>query len=161
MSRKIRTCLWYDGEAEEASAFYVSLIANSAIDSVVRFDHPLTGKKDGVAVVDFSLGGVPYMAMDGGPEFKHSEAASIVVAAEDQAEIDRLWSALTRDGGAESMCGWLKDRFGLSWQIVPDMVLKRLIDPDRAAADRAMKALHTMRKIDIAAFEAAFRGNRS
>lgn len=155
---KVRTCLWYDGHAEEAATFYVSLLSGSAIDSISRFDHPVTGKKNGVAVVDFTLAGTPYMALDGGPEFKLSEAASIVVRTQDQAETDRLWSALTANGGAESMCGWLKDRFGLSWQIVPEALLGRLADPDHAAAGRAMQALHAMRKIDIAGIEKAFRG---
>jgi 2-polyprenyl-6-hydroxyphenyl methylase/3-demethylubiquinone-9 3-methyltransferase len=159
MTAKVRTCLWYDGHAEASSSFYVSLIAGSAIDSMTRLDHPVTGKKNGVAIVHFTLAGTPYMALDGGPEFKHTEAASIVVSTADQTETDRLWAALTADGGAESACGWLKDKFGLSWQIVPEALLKRLTDPDRAAAGRANQALHSMRKIDIAGIEKAFRGD--
>ena len=158
MSNKVRTCLLYDGKAVEASSLYVSMIPNSAIETVTRFDHPLTGKKDGVAIVEFTLAGTPYMALDGGPEFAHSEAASIVVSTKDQAETDRLWTALTADGGAESMCGWCKDRFGLSWQIVPEALPRCLTSPDKAAAGRAMKAMLSMRKIDIAGIETAFRG---
>ena len=158
MPSKVRTCLWYDGHAEEATAFYVSLIAGSAIESINRFDNPVTGKKNGMAIVQFTLAGTPYMALDGGPQFKHSEAASIVVSTVDQAETDRLWSAFTANGGAESACGWLKDRFGLSWQIVPEALPRCLTAPDRAAAGRAMQAMLAMRKIDIAGIEKAFRG---
>jgi predicted 3-demethylubiquinone-9 3-methyltransferase (glyoxalase superfamily) len=158
MPSKVRTCLWYDGKAEAAATLYVSLLPGSAIESVSRFDHALTGEKDAVAIVGFTLAGTPYLALDGGPQFKHSEAASISVSTADQTETDRLWAALTADGGAESMCGWLKDKFGVSWQIVPEALPKRLTDRDRAAAGRAMQAMLSMRKIDIAAIEKAFRG---
>lgn len=159
MSSNIRTCLWYDRHAEEAATFYVSLISGSAIESIQRLDHPMTGEKKGLAIVEFSLAGTPYMAFDGGPAFTHTEAASVVVSTKDQAETDRLWSAITADGGAESMCGWCKDRFGLSWQIVPEALPRCLTASDRAAAGRAMQAMLTMRRIDIAAIEKAFRGD--
>ncbi len=158
MTAKVRTCLWFNGKAEEASSFYVSLIANSAIESITRLDHPMTGKEGDLAIVAFSLAGTSYMAFHGGPAFTHSEAASIVVSTKDQAETDRLWSALIADGGAESMCGWCKDRFGLSWQIVPEALPRCLTASDKAAAGRAMKAMLTMRKIDIAGIEKAFGG---
>jgi predicted 3-demethylubiquinone-9 3-methyltransferase (glyoxalase superfamily) len=156
---KVRTCLWFDGQAEPAARFYVSLLENSAIGQIARFDHALTGEPGAVLVVDFTLAGTPYQALNGGPQYKHSEAASISVSTRDQAETDRLWTVLTADGGKQVQCGWLKDRFGLSWQIVPEALPRLLGDPDRAAAGRAMQAMLGMRKIDIAALEAAFRGN--
>lgn len=152
MTAKVRTCLWFDGQAEEAANFYVSLLPNSAVEGVFR------PQPNGPALVlNFSLCGTPYQALNGGPQFKHSEAASISVTTEDQEETDRLWHALIADGGSESRCGWLKDRWGLSWQIVPKALPRLLSDPDRKAADRAMQAMMTMGKIDIAALKAAFR----
>lgn len=148
---KIRTSLWYDRAAEEAANFYVSLIPGSQIEAVSRV-------AGGNVVVDFALAGTPYQAFNGGPQFRFTEAASIVVLTEDQAETDRLWAALTADGGAESRCGWLKDRFGLSWQIVPRSVVGLLANPDREISSRAMDALMTMGRIDIAALEAASAG---
>jgi len=151
---KVRTCLWFDGKGEEAAELYVSLIPGSRIESVMRAD------PNGPALlVSFSLAGVPYQALNGGPKFPPTEAASIVVTTEDQAETDRLWDALTSNGGEESRCAWLKDRFGVSWQIVPRRLQALLSDPDREAAQRATQAMLTMNKIDIAALEAAFRGD--
>ena len=153
MTAKVRTCLWFDDQAQEAVDFYVSLLPNSAVENEFR------PKIDGPPLVlNFTLDGTPYQALNGGPHFKHSEAASISVTTEDQEETDRLWHALTSNGGSESMCGWLKDRWGLSWQIVPKALPRLLADPDREAADRAMQAMMTMRKIDIGQLEAAFRG---
>ena len=143
----VATCLWFDGQAEEAARFYTALIPNSAITSVSP------------AMVAFTLDGVPFQALNGGPQFKHTEAASISVTTHDQDETDRLWSALTADGGSEGRCAWLKDRFGVSWQIVPSILPKLLGSPDREAADRALKAMLQMKKIDIAKLEAAFDGN--
>ncbi len=154
MSAKVRTCLWFDGRAEEAAAYYVSLLPGSALQDVFR------PAPDGPAlVVDFSLAGTPYQALNGGPQFTFTEAASISVLTRDQAETDRLWNALVDDGGEESMCGWCKDRYGLSWQIVPEPVTRMLSGSDAEAAGRAMQALMTMRRIDIAAIEAAFGGS--
>jgi predicted 3-demethylubiquinone-9 3-methyltransferase (glyoxalase superfamily) len=152
ITHRVRTCLWFDGQGQEAAELYVSLIPDSRIENVMRPspDAP-------VLMLDFTLGGTPYQALNGGPEFLHSEAASISVLCPDQAETDRLWHALTADGGSESMCGWLKDRFGLSWQIVPEALPRLLADPDRAAAGRAMQALMGMRRIVVADLEAAFR----
>ena len=150
---KVSTCLWYDGDAEEAAAFYTSLLPDSRITGVLRLE------PGGPALmVEFTLGGAPFQALNGGPHYKFTEAASISVSTEDQAETDRLWAALIADGGSESQCAWLKDRFGMSWQIVPKVLLRLLASSDRAAAGRAMQAMLAMSKIDIAALEAAYRG---
>ena len=147
---KVRTCLWFDNKIEEAANFYVSLLPDSAIENIGQPNpsgYPL--------VVEFTIGGTPYMLLNGGPMFTHSEAASISVLTEDQEETDRLWNALTADGGSESQCGWLKDRYGVSWQIVPKILPALLGNPDHEAAGRVMQAMMRMKKIDIAALEAA------
>lgn len=156
---KVRTCLWFDKNGEEAARFYVSLLPDSRIESVTRSpaDWP-SGKAGEAIVIDFTLGGTPYQILNGGPNFTHSEAASISVVTADQAETDRLWAALSADGGKEIQCGWVRDRFGLSWQIVPEVLAWALSNPDRAAAKRAMEAMMTMVKIDVAAIEAALAG---
>lgn len=145
---KIRTCLWFDKGGLEAASFYVSLLPNSHLDADPEGPEPL--------VVSFTLAGTPYQILNGGPHFTLSEAASISVMTEDQAETDRLWAALIADGGAESRCGWLVDRWGLSWQIVPRMLTQLLAAEDREAAGRAQTAMMGMRKLDIAALERAF-----
>ncbi|NNE68351.1 MAG: VOC family protein [Pyrinomonadaceae bacterium] len=152
-SPKTAVCLWFDGHAEEAAEFYTSLVPGSEIVQVTRLreDQP-------ALVVEFLLGGVPFQALNGGPKYKHSEAASIVVSTKDQSETDRLWDALTADGGSESRCAWLKDRFGVSWQIVPEVLNEYINAPHRAAAERAMEAMLGMNKIIIADLEAAFKG---
>ena len=139
--QKIRPYLWFDTQAEEAAAFYVSLFDDSGIDGVQR-----TGP---VTVVTFRLAGVEYLALNGGPQFRFTEAISMYATAETQEEIDRLWNALTADGGEESRCGWLKDRYGLSWQIIPPVLEELLTDPDPERAGRAMQAMLRMGKIDI------------
>lgn len=147
---KVRTCFWFDGNGHEAAAFYVSLLPGSRIENEVRPDPagpPL--------VVEFTLAGTPYMVLNGGPMFWLNEAASLSVLTEDQAETDRLWAALTADGGEASRCGWLKDRFGLSWQIVPK-ALPRLLAQGGPGAARVQQAMLAMGKIEIAALEAAF-----
>lgn len=150
---KVRTCLWFDGEGEEAARFYVSLLPDSRIESVIRPD------PDGPAlVVEFTLAGTPYMTLNGGPMFKPTPAASISVLTKDQAETDALWAKLIEDGGEESMCAWLIDRFGVSWQIVPEVLPRLLSADDKAAAARAREAMMQMRKIDIATLETAFNG---
>ena len=150
---KVRTCLWFDGQGEEAARFYVSLLADSRIENLVRPD------PEGPAlVVEFSLAGAPYMALNGGPQYSHTPAASISVLTEDQAETDRLWAALTAEGGSEGHCAWLVDRYGVSWQVVPEILPRLLGAEDKAAAARAQEAMLAMGKIDIAALEAAFRG---
>jgi predicted 3-demethylubiquinone-9 3-methyltransferase (glyoxalase superfamily) len=150
---KVSTCLWFDGDAEDAARFYTSLIPDSRTTSIAR------PTPDGPALmVGFTLGGTPFQALNVGPQYKFSEAASISVTTADQEETYRLWIALTANGGSEGQCAWLKDRFGMSWQIVPDALPRLLGSPDRAAAGRALQAMMGMRKIDIAALEAAFRG---
>lgn len=150
---KVRTCLWFDGRGEEAAEFYTTLLPDSHIDSR---SYPEPGKP--ALVVEFTLAGAPYMVLNGGPMFEHSPAASISVLADDQSEIDRLWDALTKDGGKESMCGWVVDRFGVSWQVVPSVLPSMMESDDKAAAGRARAAMMKMRKFNIAALEAAFRG---
>jgi len=152
MKAKVRTCLWFDGNGLDAARFYVSLIPGSALES------PSSGQP---LMVDFHLAGTPYQALNGGPQFTHSEAASISVLTRNQEETDRLWNTLTADGGIASRCGWLKDRFGLSWQIVPEVVPAMLGSSDREAAERAMQALLGMGKIEIAALHSAFAGKSS
>ena len=152
-SPKVKTCLWYDNNAEEAVNFYTSLLPNSKVISIW---HP--NPSEPLMEIDFTLCGTPYQALNGGPMFPHTEAASISVMTEDQDETDRLWDALTANGGQEGKCAWLKDRFGVSWQIVPKALMRYLGDPDREAADRAMQAMLEMSKIEIAKIEAAFKG---
>lgn len=156
MSDKIIPCLWFDGDAEAATAFYVSLLPDSRITTVNRspVDTP-SGREGSVLTVQFVLAGREYVALNGGPAFRFTEAVSFMVMTEDQAETDRLWHALIADGGAENACGWLKDRWGLSWQITPRRLMDLTTDPDPARAKAAMTAMMTMRKIDIAALDAA------
>jgi predicted 3-demethylubiquinone-9 3-methyltransferase (glyoxalase superfamily) len=152
MTHSIRTVLWFrDGRGHEAAKFYTSLLPNS------RVGRSFTGDAGAgsFSVIDCTLLGVPYQILDAGPHFTLSEAVSIAVETEDQAETDRLWTALTADGGQESVCGWLKDRYGLSWQIYPKRLIELTLHADKAVAGRAMAAMMTMRKIDIAAIEAA------
>ena len=153
MTANVKTCLWFDGQAEEAANFYVSLIPDSRIETVLRPD-----PEGRALMVEFTLGGTPYQALNGGPQYSHSPAASISVRTQDQQETDRLWDALTADGGKENRCAWLTDRYGVSWQIVPEALPRLLASSDRAAADRAMQAMFGMGKIDIAGIEAAYAG---
>ena len=148
--QKIRPYLWFDDQAEEAAEFYVSLFDDSAVENVVR-SGPVT-------VVEFRLAGLEYLALNGGPQFRFTEAISMYVNADTQEEIDRLWSALTADGGEESMCGWLKDPYGLSWQIIPPVLGELIADPDQEKAGRVMQAMLQMRKIEIQPLLAAAGG---
>ena len=157
---KIIPCLWYNYDAEEAANFYVTLLPDSEIENVVRSPADTPSNKAGdVLVVEFTLAGRPYIGLNGGPLFRFSEAVSFQIRTEDQAETDRLWDAIVSNGGAESMCGWCKDRWGLSWQITPKRLLELNADPDPARARRAMEAMLKMRKIDIAAVERAADGD--
>ena len=149
--RKVRTCFWFARRGIDAAHFYVSLLPDSRIDAV--YDH---GRHDDPMVVEFTLAGAPMMILTAGSLFEHSPAASISVLTKDQAETDRMWSALLADGGKESMCGWLTDRFGVSWQIVPEVLPRMFSARDVAAASRARAATMQMKKLDIAALEAAF-----
>ena len=155
---KISPCLWFDGEAEEAARFYVSLLPNSRVDSVVAstVDWP-AGKAGDTILVEFTLGGASYQALNGGPGWPFTQAISLSMACDDQAEVDRLWAALVA-GGKPVQCGWLEDRYGLSWQIVPRAMLTMLNSPDRAASGRAMAAMMGMVKLDVATLQRAFDG---
>ncbi len=159
MTSKNTICLWYDGAALEAATFYAETFPDSAVGAVHRApgDYP-SGKQGDVLTVEFTVMGIPCLGLNGGPVFKHSEAFSFQVATDDQAETDRLWSAIVDNGGQESECGWCKDRWGLSWQITPRVLTAAYTSPDRAAAKRAFDAMMGMRKIDIATIEAALRG---
>ena len=156
---KITPFLWYDGEALTAAEFYVSLLPDSRIDHIEKSaaDNPSVNKGD-VLVVEFTLAGRRYAALNGGPHFKFTEAVSLQVLCDSQEEIDRLWNAFTSDGGEESMCGWCKDRWGLSWQITPRRYMELMKSADRNAAERIMQSMMTRRKMDIAALEAAAKG---
>lgn len=152
-ANKITPFLWFDDQAEEAARFYVSIFKRSKLLEVTP------GGPNGKAMtVSFEIEGQPVIALNAGPVFKFNEAFSFFVSCGDQAEVDDLWAKLTADGGEESQCGWLKDRYGLSWQIIPTALGEALGDPDPAAAKRALDAMFTMRKIDIKALEAARRG---
>ena len=156
---KIAPCLWFDGQAEAAAKFYTALIPDSRIDKVMRApsDNPST-PAGAVLTVDFTLAGQQFIGLNGGPQFRFSEAVSFTINCEDQAEVDRYWNALIADGGAPSQCGWLKDKFGLSWQIVPKQFGQLIGSSDRAAAGRAMQAMMKMKKLDIAELQRAYDG---
>ena len=156
--QKVSTCLWFDSQAEDAANFYTALFENSAIKVTSRYGKGQRMPEGLPLVVVFTLAGTDFMAINGGPMFKHSEASSTVVRCDSQAEIDRLWAALTADGGKESQCGWLKDKYGLSWQIVPARMGELMSSGDPAKSGRAMAALMQMVKIDIAKLEAAYSG---
>ena len=153
LQQKVRTCLWFDSRGHEAAEFYVSLLPDSRIDGVSHY-----GTDGTPLVVEFTLAGAPFMVLNGGTMFKLSPAASISVLTKDQTETDALWDKLLADSGEESMCGWLTDRFGVSWQIVPEVLPRMLNAEDKAAAGRTREAMMTMQKLDIAALEAAFNG---
>ncbi len=144
--QKITTFLWYDGKAKEAAEFYCSLFKNAKVINA----SPL--------IVNFEIEGQRFMALNGGPQFKFTEAASLFVDCESQEEVDRLWKSLTADGGEESMCGWLKDKYGLSWQIIPRRLMELMGDKDQAKAQRVMQAMLKMRKIEVSKLEEAARG---
>jgi predicted 3-demethylubiquinone-9 3-methyltransferase (glyoxalase superfamily) len=156
---KVFPCLWFDGKAEEAANFYVGLLPDSRIDKVWRSpaDTP-SGPEGMVLTVDFTVGGQQLQALDGGPEFKFNEAVSLVIECDDQAEVDRLWETLTADGGEPGPCGWLRDRYGLSWQIVPKEFNEMVESGDKDAARRAMEAMLQMGKLDVAELRRAYEG---
>lgn len=149
-------CLWYDGTAEEAANFYAQTFPDSAVIAVHRApaDYP-DGKEGDVLTIEFTVLGVNCVGLNGGPAFRHSEAFSFMVITEDQEETDRYWNAIVGNGGAESQCGWCKDKWGLSWQITPRILLEATTSKDKAAARRAFEAMMDMKKIDVAAIEAA------
>jgi predicted 3-demethylubiquinone-9 3-methyltransferase (glyoxalase superfamily) len=156
---KISPCLWFDGEAEQAAKFYVSLLPDSRIETVQK--SPAVGpagKAGMVLVVEFTLAGQRFMALNGGVKMQYTHAVSFKIDCADQAEVDRLWDALLGDGGKAEQCGWLQDRFGVYWQIVPTALLKYLGGPDRAGAQRAMQAMLKMVKLDIEGLRRAYEG---
>ena len=159
MTPKNTICLWFDKDAHEAARFYAATFPDSKVTAVhtAPSDYP-GGKKGDELTVEFTVMGIPCIGLNGGPAFKHDEAFSFQVATEDQAETDRYWNAIVGNDGQESMCGWCKDKWGLSWQITPIALTEATTDPDPAAAKRAFDAMMKMRKIDIATIEAARRG---
>lgn len=156
---KNRICLWYEGAAHEAAQFYASVFPDSHVGAVHRApaDYP-DGREGNVLVVEFTVMGIPCIGLNGGDRFHHSEAFSFQVATDTQGETDRYWDAIVGNGGEESMCGWCRDKWGLSWQITPRALTNAMANPDRAAAKRAMEAMMTMRRIDIPKIEAAVAG---
>ena len=158
MTSKNTICLWYDGGAVDAANFYAKTFPDSAVGTVFRApgDYP-DGKQGDVLTVEFTVAGIPCIGLNGGPIFKHNESFSFQIATDDQAETDRLWNAVVGNGGQESECGWCKDRWGVSWQITPRALIAGIADPNPATAKRVFDAMMTMRKIDIAAIEAARR----
>lgn len=156
--QKITPFLWFDDQAETAARLYVSLFKNSSIGEITRYGEAGPGPAGQVMTISFVLDGQPFTALNGGPHYKFTEAMSLSVSCEDQAEVDRLWDALIADGGEPGPCGWLKDRWGLSWQIVPSALPKLLGDPDRAKSQRVMQAMMKMGKLEVAGLEAAAAG---
>ncbi|MGW9290418.1 VOC family protein [Streptomyces albidoflavus] len=156
--QKITTNLWFDGQAEQAAAFYTSLFEDGRVLGVERFTEAGPGEPGSVVTVTFRLAGQEFVAINGGPEFTFTEAISLSVDCETQEEVDRYWEALTADGGEEVQCGWLKDKYGLSWQIVPRALVELLASSDREAAARATRAMLEMKKLDIQALRDAAAG---
>ena len=159
MTNKCTICLWYQGDAVDAANFYAKTFPNSDVGTIfpAPSDYP-SGKQGDILTVEFTVAGIPCIGLNGGSEFKQNESFSFQIATDDQAETDRLWNAVVGNGGQESVCGWCKDRWGLSWQITPRALTEALSDPDRAAAKRAFDAMMTMKKIDIAGIKAAQLG---
>lgn len=159
MANQAVVCLWYDKDAKAAAEFYAATFPNSSVGSAHKApgDNPST-EEGAELTVDFTVCGIPCLGLNGGPHFKQSEAFSFQVYTDDQEETDRLWNAVVGNGGEESQCGWCKDKWGVSWQITPRALMKAMSNPDRAASKRAFEAMMTMKKIDIAAIEAAERG---
>ena len=156
---KVTLCLWYDGTAEDAAAFYAATFPDSSVGTIMRApgDFP-SGQQGDVLTVEFTVLGTPCVGLNGGPMFKHSEAFSFQIATDSQEETDRYWNAIVGNGGTESQCGWCKDKWGLSWQITPRALTDGMADPDPAVRKRVFDAMMTMRKIDVAAIKAARAG---
>jgi 2-polyprenyl-6-hydroxyphenyl methylase/3-demethylubiquinone-9 3-methyltransferase len=159
MTSKNTICLWYEGGAVDAANFYAETFPDSTVGAIMRApgDYP-DGKQGDVLTVEFTVAGIPCIGLNGGSQFKQSEAFSFQIATDDQLETDRLWNAVVSNGGQESACGWCKDRWGLSWQITPRALTEAMANPDRAAAKRVFETMLTMKKIDVAAIEKARMG---
>ena len=155
--QKIVTNLWFDGQVEEALELYTSLFADSCVNRILRYVEGGMGKPGDIMTAEFEMAGQEFCIINGGPHFKHSPAMSLLVNCDDQAEVDRLWERLTADGGEESQCGWLTDRFGISWQITPIALSQMLNSSDAAAVERVTAAFLEMKKLDVDALERAFR----
>ena len=156
---KIKPCLWFNGQAEEAANFYVDLFPDSRINNVARSPAETPSGPEGmVLTIDFTLAGEDFQGLNGGPDYKFNEAISFSVDCADQAEVDRLWDALCADGGEPGNCGWLVDRFGLSWQVIPTALGRLMGDPDQERSERVLQAMLGMTKIEIAGLEAAYDG---
>lgn len=155
--QKITPCLWFDGRAEEAAQYYVSLFKNSRITRIMRWGDVGAGPKGSVLTVDFQLEGQDFMALNGGPQYHFTPAISLMVDCKTQSEVDLLWDKLA-EGGGEVQCGWVTDKFGVSWQVVPTILLEMLTDKDPKRADRVMKAMMEMKKLDFAGLQAAYEG---
>ncbi|CAD6521753.1 VOC family protein [Paraburkholderia metrosideri] len=156
--QKIAPCLWFDGNAEEAAHFYTSVFADSRIATVMHYTDAGPGPEGKVLAITFEIEGQEFMALNGGPQFPFTPAISLFVHCSSQQEVDRYWTKLIEGGGSPWQCGWLKDRFGVSWQIVPDALGDMLRDPDKAKASRVMAAMMKMVKLDVAQLEQAYRG---
>lgn len=156
--QKITPMMWFDNQAEEAANHYVRIFKDGKINHVARYTEAGPGTPGSVMVVDFELHGQRFTALNGGPMFKFSEAVSYVIHCKDQAEVDYFWAALLEGGGKESQCGWLKDKFGFSWQVIPERALELLTDPDPAVGKRVSEAVYKMVKLDLAAIERAAKG---
>ena len=152
------TCLWFDGQAEEAAHYYVSIFKNSSIGRIGRYTEAGPGPAGSVIAVDFTANGHKFVALNGGPQFTFNEAISFQIYCDDQEEIDYYWTKLTENGGEPGPCGWLKDRYGLSWQVVPEGLADMVGDPDPEKAARVTKAFMAMGKFDLAALEKAYAG---
>ena len=159
MVSKNTICLWFNNDAEEAAQFYARTFPDSSVGAIMRApsDYP-SGKQGDVLTVDFTVAGIPCLGLNGGPGIQHSIAFSFQIATDDQAETDRLWNAIVDNGGQASECGWCQDKWGISWQITPRVLISAITDPDPAVAKRAFEAMMTMKKIDVAKIEAAVRG---
>jgi predicted 3-demethylubiquinone-9 3-methyltransferase (glyoxalase superfamily) len=158
MLHKIKPFLWFDHQAEEAATYYCSIFKNSRMLEIARYPEGSPAPAGSVMIAGFELEGIQFVALNAGPQFKFTEAISFVVSTETQEETDYYWNKLTADGGQESACGWLKDKFGLSWQITPQRLIDLLSSKDKTTASRVMQAMLTMHKIDIATLERAAKG---
>ncbi|MEZ5933206.1 MAG: VOC family protein [Alphaproteobacteria bacterium] len=153
---QVNTCIWLEKDGLEAARFYTSLLPNSEVKDEHRFEHMVTGEDEGVQIIEFTLAGAPFSILQAGPHQEHNDMMSIAVTTKDQAETDRLWNALTANGGREVQCGWLKDRFGVPWQITPQRIGEFLDSGEKAKINAMLKAMHPMKKLDVAALEAAY-----